>query len=353
MDQPERTIRIKFTGRTADSNKVPALVLNQVLTGLQRSIHLLAMQHHEIETRRKERISSELEDKYVLLCQPPERGSFQIRGTLGDPRSDLFAVSDIETVSKNLQAFSIAAQKRDDRTIRSIMPDLGRRKRLLEALAKTIPKSSTGIHLKMSWNGTPFFESQQLGPALKELSANVAIAEEIQTVTGRLIRIDFEERKVTIQYRPSEREMECFYDESVEEMLLGRPRELIQVTGIIRLDENGNPKKIVDVQMIRELDLSRFYRESFSTPTAVLLFEPPLVLEPELVEDEQLIALKHPDLGIDVVAPTIEELSESLDEELTMLWSNYALADDATLSPKSIELKRNLLARIKEGVEIG
>lgn len=353
MNESERTMTIQFTGRADDAHKVPASVLNQVLTGLQRSIHLLAMQHQEIEIRRKERISSELEDKYVLFCEPPEPGSFRIRASLGDPLSDLFAASDIQAVSERLQDFCIAAQQRDEHTIRSIMPDRSRRKRLLEALGKTVPKSSTGIHVNLAWNGKPFLESQNLEPALKGLMPITATAEEIQTVTGRLIRIDFEERKVTIQYRPSEREMECFYEESVEEMLLGRPRELIQVTGVIRLDENGQPKKIVDVQLIRELDLSRFYRESFRTPTSVLLFEPPLVLEPELVEDEQLISLKHETLGIDVVAPTIEELSECLDAEVLMLWRNYALADDAILSPKSLELKRNLLSRIKEVGEIG
>jgi hypothetical protein len=344
---------IQFTGRAADAHKVPASVLNQVLTGLQRSIHLLAMQHQEIEIRRKERISTELEDKYVLLCEPPEPGSFRIRASLGDPLSDLFAASDIQVVSEKFQDFCGAVQQRDEHTIRSIMPDGGRRKRLLEALGKTVPRSSTGIHVSMAWNGRPFLESKSLEPALKGLIPSPAAAEEIQTVTGRLIRIDFEERKVTIQYRPSEREMECFYEESVEEMLLGRPRELIQVTGIIRLDEHGQPKKIVDVQMIRELDLSRFYRESFRTPTSLLLFEPPLVLEPELVEDEQLISLKHETLGIDVVAPTIEELSVCLDAEVLMLWRNYALAEDGVLSPKSLELKQNLLSRIKEVGEIG
>lgn len=353
MNESERTLKIQFTGRTADAHKVPASVLNQVLTGLQRSIHLLAMQHQEIEIRRKERVSTELEDKYVLLCEPPEPGSFLIRASLGDPLSDLFASSDIQAVSKSFQDFCIALQQRDERTICSIMPDRGRRKRLLEALDKTVPKSSTGIHVNLSWNDRPFLASQNLGSALKDVMPNTVTAEEIQTVTGRLIRIDFEERKVTIQYRPSEREMECFYEESVEEMLLGRPRKLIQVTGVIRLDENGQPKKIVDVQMIRELDMSRFYRESFKTPASVLLFEPPLVLEPELVEDEQLISLKHESMGIDVVAATIEELSECLHAEVVMLWSNYALAEDSILSPKSLELKQNLLNRIREVRESG
>ena len=348
MDSPEQKLTIRFTGRKADAHKVPASVMNQVLMGLQRAIHLLAMQHQEIEVRQKERISSELEDKYVLLCEAPQPGSFMIQAALGDPTSDLFASDDISEVAKSLEAFSLAAQDQDLSRIRKIMPDTGRRKRLIEAFGKMVPRSGTGIHVQVGWNGKPFLNSQRLHQSLREMPPSSASEEEIQIVTGKLIRIDFDVRKVTILYKPSERQLECYYDESVEEMLLERPRELIQVSGVMRLDEKGVPEKIVDVEKIRELDLSRFYFEKFQFQDFVLVFNPPLVLEPELIENEQLLLLREESLGIDVIAPTIDELEESLREEIIMLWINFAKEKDENLSPKALELKTNLLSRIAE-----
>jgi len=353
MYHTERKITIRFSGRTAEAHKVPASVLNQVLSGLQRAIHLLAMQHQEIEVREKDRVSREVEDKYILLCEPPQQGSVVMLASLGDPGSDLFAASDIEAVANNLEAFCRGAQVKDEATVRRIMPDRGRRKRLMDALGKTVPKGGTGIRVEVGRGGAPFLISQVMQPALRELASSSSAGEEVQTVTGRLVRIDFEERKVTLQYSPAGRELECFYEESVEEMLLDRPRELIQVTGVIRLDESGLPKKIVDVEEIRELDLSRFYREMVKAPGFVLMFHPPLTLEPALVEEDQLIMLKDDLLGIDVVAPTGEELAESLDEEILMLWRNYAMAHDSDLSPKALALKRNLRNRITEARENG
>ena len=350
MDNQGQKMTIQFTGRIAEKHRVPAAVLNQVLSGLQRAIHLLAMQQEEVEVRQKDRVTGKLEDKYVLLCEAPVPGSLLLPVILGDPQSDLFAAADIKEVSTHLENFFQAVENQDKAEIRRIMPDKGRRKRLMESFSKMIPKGSTGIQVQMGWNGKPFMHSQRLAPALRDLSLPVDPAEELQTVTGRLVRIDFEDRKVTIFYPPTGRVLECIYEESVEEMLLDRPRELIQVTGVIRLDERGMPYKIIDVEEIHELVLSRFHREIVEIPESesILVFDPPLVLEPELVEDDQLICLRDEALGIDVFAPTTEDLANSLNQEIQMLWRSYAMEDDASLSPKSLELKRNLLNRIRE-----
>ncbi|SHL33462.1 hypothetical protein SAMN02745216_05028 [Desulfatibacillum alkenivorans DSM 16219] len=353
MDNQEKKMTIQFTGRTAEKHKVPAAVLNQVLSGLQRAVHLLAMQQEEMEVRQKDRVTGKLEDKYVLLCGTPEPGSLIIPITLGDPSSDLFAAQDIEAVAVNLENFCRAVESQDKTQIRRIMPDKDRRKRLMESAIKMIPKGSTGIEVRVGWNGEAFMHSKRLLPALRDLSLPVDQVEELQTVTGRLVRIDFDARKVTIFYRPTGRDLECIYDEAVEDMLLDRPRELIQVTGVIRLDEKGLPYQIVQVEEIHDLILSRFHREEVELPESVLIFDPPLVLEPELVEDDQLVCLRDATLGIDVFASTIEDLADELNQEIRMLWRSYALENDSALSPKALELKRNLLKRIREQAKNG
>ena len=77
-----------------------------------------------------------------------------------------------------------------------------------------------------------------------------------RVVTGQLTNINFTNRIVTIIYPPTKREMECVYDDAVDELLIENRRGLIQVTGRVVLDDAGAPKKIIDVNDIRELDLS-------------------------------------------------------------------------------------------------
>ncbi|MCZ7664237.1 MAG: hypothetical protein M5U22_15490 [Thermoleophilia bacterium] len=84
-------LQLVFTGRLADEHRVPVAALTDALQGLQRAIHLLAMDHEGVEVRRRDRLSRELERKYALLVSDLKPGSVVITATIGDPASDLFA----------------------------------------------------------------------------------------------------------------------------------------------------------------------------------------------------------------------------------------------------------------------
>jgi hypothetical protein len=171
----------------------------------------------------------------------------------------------------------------------------------------------------------------------------------VQTVTGRLERIDFGARMLTIIYAVTRRELDCHYDESIEELLLENPRELIQVTGRVTLDEEGNPTRITDVEDIREVDLSPFHLSEFRLPDRTLRLREPLLLTPALDETEQLLCLSDPTLGIDICAPTREELDVALHEEIDVLWRNYALADTVQpMTDAAASLKQRLVEAIEE-----
>lgn len=76
-------------------------------------------------------------------------------------------------------------------------------------------------------------------------------------MTGELIKnIDFIKHKLTMIYPPISKELECLYDEAQEDLLCERRRDLIQVTGRVLLDDQGSPKKIIDVTDIRDIDLT-------------------------------------------------------------------------------------------------
>lgn len=351
MTEPRGTeeLQLVFTGRLADEHRVPVAVLTDALQGLQRAIHLLAMDHEGVEVRRRDRLSRELERKYALLVSELKPGSVVITAMIGDPASDLFAPLDIVAVRERFGLVSNAMARANAQELAGLVPNRVRRLRVVEAFRSIIPKKGSGVGLDVrSTGGELIVSTELLGQGLKDIMAVSQTEPALQTVTGRLTRIDFDERKVTIVYPPTNRELECIYEEGIEDLLLENPRELIQVTGEVIVDEDNQPKRIVDVNDIREVDLSPFYVAEVLLDDYALRLREPLVLTPELDESQQLLCLVDPSLGLDVCAFTRDELDEALAVEIDILWRNNARTEDDKLTPAAIELKRGLLARMEE-----
>ncbi|ATQ75103.1 hypothetical protein CR152_11665 [Massilia violaceinigra] len=94
---------------------------------------------------------------------------------------------------------------------------------------------------------------------------------------------------------------------------------------------------------IRELDLSPFALTHVCGNGMSLVARTPLSFKPMLDETRQFICLRDENLSINVFAETRQKLSVELDEQILMLWSEYALAADDTLDGVAQRLKRRLL----------
>lgn len=336
-----------FSGEMADQQQLPVLELNRALTALQRAIHLLAMQHENMEVREKDRVSRKIEEKYALLCSVPEAGSFAMPVTLG-AGGDLVAPIDRESVFSSFQRISCGLCQGDSVPLQSEVPDVKRRNRLLDAFAAIVPRPGSGLSLRVSANGQEVLHSEPIGRGIAAIRQQAEPRHEWDVVTGRLVRMDFDEKKITIVYAPANRNLDCFYSDAAEDMLLERPRELVQVMGQMRVKSDNTPEKIVEVQDIEELDMSAFHVSRIPLDEFELVFDPPLHLEPELDESEQYLTLRQEALDLDVVAQTRAELEDALEAELAVLWEQFAREDEAKLSPKAQELKSQLLQMASE-----
>jgi hypothetical protein len=185
-------------------------------------------------------------------------------------------------------------------------------------------------------------------PFVENTLVPVEQREAARIVTGELKSIDFTERKITIIYPPTSKELVCIYEESVEDLLYEKRRDLIQVTGRVLLDEQGVPKQIIDVTDIRDLDLSILTLDTVRHGALTLKAATTLSLEIMLDDSKQLLCIEQPDLGIDVYATTREGLLTELHEQLAMLWQEYAQASDEELDAPARQLKHTLLNRFSE-----
>jgi hypothetical protein len=342
-------LALRFEGRRPEDVQVPIETLTQVLNGMQKTIFLLAMYHEKVEVRQRAVPPSHIRRRYEVLCSPVQPGSLVIPVEVGNPSADLFAPDDIASVVDIFQRAGEIVSSKTLVGLSDLIGDRLMRMRIVESFRSMVPKSGSGWKLRVAGAEEEGFSfSEGLHGPIKSYLKRSEEDEAVQTVTGQLIKIDFSERKVTILYPVTKRALDCFYDESIEELLLENRREMIQVTGKVILDENDQPTKIIDVENISELDLSPFYLSDFQYEDRVIKFQPPQYLEPHLDETRQLICLESPDLGIHVFAPTREEVLEELYEEIMMLWFEYAQERDEVLTDKAKELKTNLLRHLAE-----
>ena len=104
-------------------------------------------------------------------------------------------------------------------------------------------------------------------------------------------------------------------------------------------DERGAPAAI------SEIDERPIERSGFSVEEHSYVAAPPLRFDVAFNRGDRLYELAG-EFGIVLASPTRDELEKLLDDTLRMLWREYAEEDPAALSPKALELRRQLRTRI-------
>lgn len=103
--------------------------------------------------------------------------------------------------------------------------------------------------------------------------------------------------------------------------------------------------------MNEPVDLSPMIFSTVTWAGRTLRLHRPLVLTPTRDEESnQLYILTDQELGIDVFAPTRDQLADELAEQLLFQWDTYAQEQPDRLSRGARRLRQALLARLREEV---
>ena len=329
--------------------QVPAWLLIQSVSILQELVQLFALKEENRTIRERLRLPEDFKKKYMLSCEPPKPGSFALSGRIAPPGDEWFVDEQAVRVMQSLQEFGRATVGQNQARLVELVPDSRLRHRILSSFAALSPAPGSGHRFEL-FNGTgPRILLEESLPArIAGLLKPQLPRAEAQTVTGRLEAISFSDRKVTINYAPRGRWLECIYEEDVEPMLLENRRDLIQVTGRVIADDDGHPKRIVEAEEIVELDLSPFVLGEVEGLGVRIKPKRPISLKPYLSDSEQLICLEHPNWELHVFAPTRSQLFEELKEQVLMLWAEYVAESDDVLAEPARELKKRLVADLEE-----
>jgi hypothetical protein len=328
-----------------NGHEVPVALLTQGLQGLQQLIFLSALSLENRAVRQRVRISTDIQQRYTLHCRPPEEGSFKVSGRVGDLRKGLVNTGDVRGVMKLVHDFSHATLAASNQDLLRLVPDSRIRVSMLDCLRGMSPSPGSGYAFEFrNCIGDPVRLDEVLAERIEKVLTVPEPRQRQRTITGELRGIFFAEHRLSLFYAPKGRTLECLYDESLEPMLFENRRDLIQVTGQVEDADDGNPRRIVEVSRIEDLDLSPFVVTEIVPGEAL---ERPLRLEPILSDDQQLIRLENTELDIDVFAATRAELLHELRGQLEMLWREFVTEDDSALSAPAQALKRRWLGLLK------
>jgi hypothetical protein len=163
---------------------------------------------------------------------------------------------------------------------------------------------------------------------------------EPRLVTGRLDALDFQSRTLRLKL-PNERALSGTYGDRFEPILLGHPREWIQVRGEATLAKDGTLLNLDNITEIIEVDESPIMVTAFRFAGRQYSAARPLEF-PVTFSPMEGIYTATGDFHMMVSAETRPELEDAVDNALAFLWREYVVSDPQTLSGDAQSLREQL-----------
>jgi hypothetical protein len=341
---------VRISGQAAEASAVPAEVLIRTLSGLQQLVYIVASDSQSKKYAQRFRVTDDIERDYRLMCQVPQAGSYVMPVSFQPSAEQLSLLPSIQDgVFGKLDAFFDALSQAQLANLTGLFSDPCYAKRALKEVRKFLPKAddSWNFGFRSSGSTREVVLTKDSVKAIDDWINRESPAESTTTVTGELIRIDFDERKLFLRYPPTLREIECIYADDLEDVMIENRRELIQVTGRFTLDANGHPIKLSDVSRIEPLNLSPIILSEVTYNNRRFHFNKVLYLTPVLEdEDKQLLIVEDSRLGLSTYAHTREELLEGIAAYIAHLWDEYAVCADNMMTPEAQQLKLAILESV-------
>ncbi len=346
----DATATIRLIGQEMENCEVPIEILVRVLAGFQQIVYLLATTQEKKTVGQRFRVSREVQQLYSLRASIPQQGSYTLPLVL-KPQfgSQLSVWGKYESIIENIEKFLSCLNTSDLSNLQDIFPDSKLRNRALFEARRFLPKADERWGLGFSRNGSDEFTlTNNAITHIDDWLTQDTPEDAVMTVTGELIRIDFDKRIVVLRYSPTHKEIECIYLEELEDSMIENRRQKIQVTGQFTLDADGHPIKLTDVTRIEPVDLSPIVIREIPLHNKKLRLKTPLSLTPKMDDDtEQLYVVENPDISLHVFSYTREDLIHEINEQLAMLWEEYAVTTDE-LTTDAHQLQRKLIEILEE-----
>lgn len=335
------------------THEIPADMLCRMLQSVQNLAHLtVAAKTDRGNQKRIFGKTTTIPREYKLICELPQAGSYCIPFRMKNVACPLID-DGLSILRETFLAIATIAGGGNlyDTPLRNLSPDnRGRFYHNLQQLSPS-PNDAFKVTIDTDWPGDERLKSIAFTPTLLQCAKATLIQEEerpeqIMTVIGDLISVDFERHLLVIRHYGTHKEIACSYRPEVVDQILQNRDSGVIVTGTFTLDGEGNPKTLSNVSSIQPVDLSPINLDLCEIGSVTLRKRgaEPITIQPFLDEDtKQYFIAERKDLGIEAIAPTREELIQETSQQLVFNWQQYAMEADDILTQSAQALKRSLL----------
>jgi hypothetical protein len=348
----EARATIRIIGEEMENFEVPIHILVRVLAGLQQIIYLLATVQEKRSVGQRFRVPMEMQQLYSLRASIPQSGSYAIPVLLKPELDTQPSISaNCREIMAKLGDFFASLNSSEFSQAQDIFQESKLRNRALRETRKFLPKADEFWQLGFSTSDrtTEVTLNNQIVDCIDNWLTQDTLEDAVMTVTGELIRIDFDKRLVVLRYPPTHQEIECIYLEELEDSMIENRRQMIQVTGKFTLDADGHPTKLADVTRIEPVDLSSILIKEVSWHSKKLRLKAPVLLTPIMDEEtKQILVLEEPQIDLYVFAYTREDLIHEINEQIVMMWDEYVNVEVDDLALDAQQLRKRLMETMEE-----
>ena len=345
MSQPQAIATIRLTNDDDGIHEVPVEVLARTLSGMQQLVYLIATAQEQRQIRTRFRLSQEIQQRYSLSCRIPEPGSYAQPIILGSGSVDSSLFTNYSELLSKVETLFISIQTGSLDPLFDVFPDGKVRNRALREVRKLLPKPGEGWKFGFRQGDRPevLLVSDSAVAVIDRELAQDTPEDTVMTITGELIRIDFDKRTVVLRYPSTRQEIECVYVDELEETMIENRRGLMQATGQFTLDDEGNPTKLTDVTQLEPVDLSPISLKVVHWSDREFRFRQPFTLSPSLDEEsQQLYVVEDANLTLLAYAQTREQLIQEIGEQIAFIWDAYVIASEDDLASDALRLRQRL-----------
>ena len=337
---------------------VPAEVLVRSLVSIQQTVFLLAAADEKCQVRTRFRPTDKLRERATILCEIPVTGSFALPMRLSDSQMVISFDGSKTGIMTALGALLDAVFGGVTERLFAILPDSALRIRALREIQKLIPQPGDPWAIGFSTFGSreTILDSRSARIVDSWIEADLASEDTTMTITGALTRVFFDEKKIAVSYKPTNKVIACFLREDVVDEILEDRRNnirttgsfLVQVTGQFVLGPSGHPTKLTNVYRVSPVDTSPMFFDIIRFRRREFVFDPALTLDVVLDDSQQLYIASDESMGVHAYAQTRDQLAEEIAEQIAFNWDEYASHDPSELSKGAVRLRECLLARARE-----
>ena len=335
----ESEMQVRFSGAATDGNSVPVDILTTSLGSLQKLVHLLAAGLTGFDEMGGATVPAAFKRRYALVCRLPESGSYTVPVAISETADALGA-----DIAHRLHRLLGAVRSRAGAELEQMFPQPQILAGVQRTLCSLVPKPHSGVRMAVQTRSGRdiFVPDAETVRFLRRLTASRAPTDIGRSLMGHLKEIDFDQHRFRFQHPPTGRELGCAYPHELEEVLVERRRDLIQVIGEIPIGADDVPKRVRSVEAIHRVDKSPIELTEFIAGGRRVWARRPIAFEPAIDDAYQHYLLRDAPFGIHLMFLTREDLETNLHEEMDVIWRHYACAKDAMLTPAARELKQQL-----------